>query len=246
MQTKAQATYQRLPLEKAYNVRDLGGIATIEGITRGHIFLRGDDPFFMTKQDCDFLLDYGLQMVIDLRSEEEVAQMPNPFRDMAGVQYVCIPLLKDFAPEAQAIDLRKFNMGDMYCWMLENANDGLRLFFETIATCQGAAYFHCAVGKDRTGTAAALLLSLAGAAREDIIANYQITQTHIAVLGPALMKKIPDAPISALLESPPSNMIQTLDFLQEKYGGAAPYLRRIGVPQKALDTVISHFVQPLI
>ena len=42
--------------------------------------------------------------------------------------------------------------------------------------------FHCAAGKDRTGVAAAMILSLLGVSRADIIGDYMVTQSQFAHL----------------------------------------------------------------
>jgi len=42
--------------------------------------------------------------------------------------------------------------------------------------------FHCAAGKDRTGVAAALILSLLGVSNEDVVEDYLVSQSQVAHL----------------------------------------------------------------
>ena len=54
-----------------------------------------------------------------------------------------------------------------------------QVFHAIAAAPEGAVLFHCALGKDRTGIVAAMLLSLAEVDRLDIIADYQISNTYL-------------------------------------------------------------------
>ena len=54
----------RLPLDNAYNVRELGGYYTKDKqITQWHRFLRSDDISQLTDQDIEFLLNYGVNKI---------------------------------------------------------------------------------------------------------------------------------------------------------------------------------------
>ena len=51
----------RLRLDKAYNVRELGGMSTREDrVTQWHRFLRADDISRLSDHDIDVLLQYGV------------------------------------------------------------------------------------------------------------------------------------------------------------------------------------------
>ena len=80
MKRNAGLCYNRLPMEGAYNVRDLGGYATKNGsVTRYHQFLRSDNLTEISEADQSFLEHYGLGAIIDLRGREETLIYPNPF-----------------------------------------------------------------------------------------------------------------------------------------------------------------------
>ena len=72
MKRKPYLNYTRLPMENAYNVRELGGYATKKGsVTIHHQFLRSENLTDITEEDKTFLIEYGLSGIIDLRSREE-------------------------------------------------------------------------------------------------------------------------------------------------------------------------------
>ena len=61
-----------LPLEKMVNTRDLGGYETQAGTySRAHKYLRASSPSNATQKDIQDLKDYGVRVVIDLRSDFE-------------------------------------------------------------------------------------------------------------------------------------------------------------------------------
>lgn len=51
--------------------------------------------------------------------------------------------------------------------------------FKILANAEGGVLFHCTAGKDRTGVIAALLLGICEVSENDIIANYEVTNTYI-------------------------------------------------------------------
>ena len=66
--------------------------------------------------------------------------------------------------------------GEVYFRILRMSKSAYRVFFETLLANDEAIIFHCTVGKDRTGVAAALLLSLLGIPEEEIVRDYALTQ----------------------------------------------------------------------
>ena len=72
MKRNPNLNYACLPMENAYNVRELGGYATKKGsVTNHHQFLRSENLTDITEEDKTFLIEYGLSAIIDLRSREE-------------------------------------------------------------------------------------------------------------------------------------------------------------------------------
>ncbi len=99
---------------------------------------------------------------------------------------------------------------------------------------------YCTAGKDRTGLITALMLALAGVPHEMIIADYALTSTY---LGEGFMEDIKKSALQRgftweqykpFVMCPPENMAQTLQHLDETYGGVSPYLRHIGLSQAQL------------
>lgn len=185
-----------IDLEGAVNVRDLGGLATVDGGTTrfGRIY-RADNLQGLTERDIQLLVaDLKLRNVVDLRSGPEVRlEGPGP---LTGVPEVHIHHLTLFAEggrhtdvEADTIegdkvlpwmerveeDLAELRVTGFYYGYLRDRPDSVLAALRAMARDDGAALVHCAAGKDRTGVLSALALEVAGATREAIVADYIAT-----------------------------------------------------------------------
>jgi len=110
---------------------------------------------------------------------------------------------------------------------------------QAIATARpGGVAIHCHSGKDRTGTVAALLLSLAGVPDEIIAADYAESQVQ---LWPLYEKLIADAGGEDkvgfwLKPTATAEMMQTtLAHLETKCGGVRNYLTSAGLSSTELE-----------
>ena len=223
--------YTRLPLTGTLNTRDLGGIPTPSGPTPWQTFLRSDGLQNINIPDIQFLQNYGVTRIIDLRSAEELLQQPDPVTET--IQYFNIPLMiGDVADATQNLSSHSFDLGDFYIGLLEERSSQLRLIFELLAENSGATLFHCAAGKDRTGVVAALLLELAEAAYPDIIADYQVTHTFLAA--DSRFQSVQTTFDPTLLRSDAQNMSRFLNHLAHHYGNAGTYFRQAGLSSEHL------------
>ena len=229
---------RRLVIEGAHNLRDLGGYHTRDGdLTPWRRFLRADSPHRMTRAGVERLEAEGLTTVVDLRTEAELAAMPNPFAARDDVTYLHQPVFQDLAPlNLASID---FDGGDplldFYRDALDNRHEALREILILIAGVpEGAVMFHCTVGKDRTGIVAALLLGLAEVDPEDIVADYVMTGPLIRPLVTEFLAQARNPEDrdkhARLLSAPAATMQAALGHIETRYGSAAGYLRHIGVP----------------
>lgn len=241
----------RLPLEKAYNVRELGGYPVKNGaVTAFRQFLRSDNLTNVTNEDINVLLDYGVSAVLDLRSELEAERAPNPLTDHASVQYLHKPLLVVDSDMLTSIDTleevlseRENILSDMYIYILERSKTELKEIFTWIAEQDGCVLFHCTAGKDRTGVLAMLLLGLAGVAKRDIIANYAVTQIYNQANPNERMMNLPFELPDNLLESHPSFIAKAYQHLIDHYGNIEHYLSDIGMSEAGLDRVKRKLIQ---
>ncbi|KAF1303063.1 tyrosine-protein phosphatase [Candidatus Enterococcus willemsii] len=232
--------YVRLPLENTYNTRELGGYQTSNGMTAWKTFLRSDDLKNLSENDLQFLVDYGVSTVIDLRGEKENQEGPHPKE--SSFYYYNIPLASENAVNME-LPLADFRFEDFYIQMLLDKQSGIRQIFTILAEASNAVLFHCAAGKDRTGVVAALILGSVGVSNADIIANYQITHTYLSV-NPSFAKSL--APMTELLRSDAEVMASTLAFIEQTFESIPAYLRQIGVTEDELAAIERKFSVQLV
>ena len=165
--------YIRLPLKGSYNTRDLGGYPAFDGdVTRFNQFLRSDEVGYLDKDDIKFLKEYGVKTVIDLRTENELNQIPNPFEDETSIQFHHISLLSQSMIQEMTDNFNTVLMDVNYINTLEKEKQSIAKVLKVIHDSdEGCVLFHCSAGKDRTGLIAMLLLGIAGVDYQDIITD---------------------------------------------------------------------------
>jgi protein tyrosine/serine phosphatase len=114
-----------------------------------------------------------------------------------------------------------------------------RRYFHALAEGAGPVVVHCAAGKDRTGLICALTHHIAGVSREDMIADYLLTNDEsrlarkIGFLGPWIEKQVG---ITASPEALRVAVSVNTDYLEtafaaieERHGSIDAYLDVLGV-----------------
>ena len=148
---------RRLNLEGTYNVRDIGGYATIDGRrTRWRTFLRADSLHRLAPASQTALVEYGIRTVIDLRLAEETQEAPNVFADSSDVVYLhqdaygSEPITYDKVfDESEETATRR---AARYTAILDQRQSEVGRTLTTLATPGTLpALVHCAGGQDRTG-----------------------------------------------------------------------------------------------
>lgn len=220
----------RIPLEGAGNVRDLGGYAGEENkVGKFGVFLRGNTLENLSKKDNEFLKNYGVTDIIDLRSEEAVSLKPDSI-DKDDFNYHIIPLLNMKFNENLILEKENFNMGEGYKYILEN-KAAIKLIFEALAKSKGATLFHCTAGKDRTGLVSMLILGVCGVSRKDIVANYEVSYTYV----PLVIDGILDNP--SLVYSLPEYIESAIDYIEEKFVTYYDYLKACDISDDVIEKI---------
>jgi protein-tyrosine phosphatase len=179
------------------NLRDVGGYKTSDGATVAHGLAYRSDTFYpMTAKDIRTLGVLRLKNDFDLRTTAEASAEPDEIP--SGVNYHLLNVLAD-AKSAAPAELEKllhepkkanealgggkieklFEEGYREFISLPSAKQSYRTLFLSLAEQNKLpAVFHCTTGKDRTGWAAAALLTLLGVPRETVMADYMRTNDY--------------------------------------------------------------------
>jgi protein-tyrosine phosphatase len=226
----------RLQFPGLLNVRELGGLPTRDGATtRRRSLLRSDDLVQLSAEGVQALADFGVRTVVDLRWPAEIAARPHPIAlGDRKVRYHSVSLLA--GDEMEWASLCGECTKEMWkCAVLEHTRPQLKSVLEIIA---GAAseplLFHCVAGKDRTGLIAALLLALADVEPDAIAADYAASTALLADAYLQRYSSLDRVEILEALRCPEEGVHNMLAYLAE-YGGAAGYLRTIGLSEATIE-----------
>ncbi len=173
-------------MEEAPAFRDIGGLATQDGrqVRRGRVF-RSDALERLSARDQDTFRALGIRTVCDLRSEGERTRHPNRLPPDLAFEQVHLGILTDVrAGDARVFDAlrrspdaagaREMMLG-LYRGMPAAFAPHLGPLLRRIAGGALPMVIHCTAGKDRTGFAVAMLLTLLGVDRRDIVDEYLLT-----------------------------------------------------------------------
>ncbi|MHB8961265.1 MAG: tyrosine-protein phosphatase [Candidatus Limnocylindrales bacterium] len=242
-----------IDLEGAVNVRDIGGLPTIDGrTTRPGVLLRSDNLQDLTTADVELLVDrLRVQTVVDLRSTGEVHLAgPGPLKG-AGLAHHHLSLIPEWDGEPdeaeveRALDVTVHEHDDEPS-VDERAVPGSlpRLpahAQEKDPTDLGDHYLGYV--RDAPGCViVALALSLAGVTREAVVADYvrsaeradrilarlQATEAYGAGLADVTVRDI--APVA-------SSMEDFLDAVDRHYGGPHGLAMSLGVTEEQVARI---------
>lgn len=165
------------------NARDVGAAAP--GLVRG-VLLRSEAPRQGDQPPTG--LAWPPRTVLDLRDPSE-AKQSHALARVAELR--SIPLIEE-ASFQHLMAGEESSLAKLYSAMIDAPEAaGFSQVVDAVATAPGPILAHCTAGKDRTGVAVALVLSLVGAPREAIIADYIQTAANMRPVMARIIKELP-------------------------------------------------------
>ena len=236
------ATLDReLALGAVPNARHIGGYRAAGGRRTSERIIRSAGLHHLTAETVALLAGIGVATVLDLRSGKEREEFVTPDLAPHSIRHIFAPVFEaDASPVGLAKDFPGYSA--IYPTFLETGRGAYRTLADTLGETDGGFLYHCAVGKDRTGVATALLLDLVGVADDEILDDY----SHSArLLAPMLskwqagMKERGLDPNRAeeMMASNPGDMASLLAHLRDGWGDAEGYFLDIGVTLATLSRV---------
>lgn len=166
------------------NFRDLGGHKSVDGrCVKNGLFFRSAHLNNLNKEDIEKLKSLNIKYIFDYRSDHEAQNLPStiienieniriPAMDMPSKKDVNFGSVEEMIEELFEKD-GAFNMLKESYYKLPTNNPSYKKLIELIKNPKNLPILnHCTAGKDRTGVGCAIILTILGVAREDIIKDY--------------------------------------------------------------------------
>ncbi len=222
------------------NVRDVGGHTTDDGAAvRTGLLYRSGWLADLTPEGAAVLAKLGVRTVLDLRDPAEINRWPDrPYAPDVVTAYH--PLLPQ-------------DGGDHYGRPLPEA---YRLLTDTAAATLPAllarltapdalpALVHCAVGRDRTGIAVAVLLSALGVADRDVVDDYLLSNLGLGVLDGPQEYVDANGVVRYTDTVGPELITGVLATLRERHGSVVAFLTGHGLGDDVLARLRELFLEP--
>lgn len=244
-------TDRALAWDGCLNVRDLGGLPTADGrTTRFGVVVRADNVRGLTEDGWAALAAHGVERIVDLRFDEELAEDPPRELDL-DVVHVALLGRPDEHDDDWARTAEFERTADYFAWSYCIALDRYAANFaravRAIASAPtGAVCVHCQGGRDRTGLVGALVLRVAGVETDVVAEDYALSGEALASAQAEWVAEAPDEEErrrrSLFGETPASIMATVLDALEEHHGSVEEYLRSAGVPDEDLHRLRERLV----
>ena len=231
------------------NCRDLGGYVCTGGVTRCGVFWRSEAPCDLPPDAIGQLKAYGLKESFDLRGEPEANWRPSSLQGHFPYRRISL------SGGAETFDKKNLPQGE-FSWdkvYIKRALEHRDWFRDAVTACaeaEGLVLYHCTTGKDRTGILTCCLLGAVGVSREDIAADYCLSQVYLQEMfsamrdGSLTIRQSPSHFEPYVFVTPFEAMMKFHDFLTETYGSVRAFLLDIGVTEETLSKLEEKFVAP--
>lgn len=258
---------QLIGITGAHNSRQLGGYQIGNKKIKNDLLLRTAAISGLTEADSILLADkYRVQRIYDFRGKNEAMTSPDVIPGNAG--YLSLSISFDVS---ENVSEKKQSQEEMIMMLLQNADNPLvqdmcdhmydkiffdeasqdvyRRFFADLVSLDpkdGAVLWHCTQGKDRAGSASAMLLAALGADRDLIMADFTLSKNYYD----SFVAKIPvkndsqSKVLNTLISANPVIFEQTLDKVDAKYGSLINYLTEcLGVTPEMMETLRDRYLE---
>jgi protein-tyrosine phosphatase len=257
--TPVMVADRALHLQTASNFRDIGGYRTTDGKwVRMGLAYRSNGLEHLTPAELETLGTLGLKLVCDLRTDDE--RLHGPDRVAGGTASLVADVMADNPDPATkgptagagqpALDpVARLSPVYQGFVSLGSAQKAYHLLFERLADRQALpTVFHCTAGKDRTGWAAAVLLTLLGVPHATVLADYQLTDRYLDDAAAEAIRQqrypsVDEVTWRRMVAADPAYLEAAFDEATQRYGSFAGYLHQgLGLDDATLVAIRRNFL----
>lgn len=259
---------QQIGISSVHNARQLGGYRIGRKQIKKDLLLRTAGLASLSEADSMLLADnYKVQRIYDFRGHEESQNAPDVIPGNAG--YLSLSI--SFGDRSRASQFGNLSQEEMIGMLLkyadnpmiqdmcehmydkifleESSQDVYRRFFADLVSldpADGAVLWHCTQGKDRAGSASAMLLAALGADRDLIMADFRLSKDYYD----PFISRIPvendtqSNVLNTLISANPEVFEKTLDKIDAEFGSLRNYLTEcIRVTPEMMETLREKYLQ---
>ena len=171
-----------IQLKNTYNTRTIGGFVNKNNLkVKKGILFRSDNLARLDDYDLNVLNLVGIKRIVDFRSIREKTKEPNILPP--NVTYIESPIEADKSINEEIYKILDGTLEKNMNQFLIDANKDFVLeytsvfskFIKEFIQSGETTLFHCTAGKDRTGFACALILSILDVPKETIMGEYMFS-----------------------------------------------------------------------
>jgi protein-tyrosine phosphatase len=227
-------TERALGLASNPNLRDIGGYQTAGGqrVRTGVVYRSG--ALTLSAADLAVVNALGITGAYDLRTPAEIAAAPDVVP--AGATYLNLNVLGKDSPESPSVTSAAqgqeymLEMGRQYVTSAA-ARTAFGTLLTGIADSSGAQLYHCTAGKDRTGWATAVILTLLGVPAKTVMSDYLLSNAYYydSPAVQAMLSALPAAKSAIykqILDVKPAYLQAGLDQVAASYGSMDNYVHQ--------------------
>ena len=258
---------QLIGITSAHNARQLGGYHIGRKKIKEDLLIRTASISGLSEADSALLADkYKVQRIYDFRGQAESQASPDVIPGNAGYLSLSIPftgtespsvhnqsqeemikMLLAYADNPLVQDMCK-NMYDKI-FFEESSHEVYRKFFTDLLSLDpedGAVLWHCTQGKDRAGSASAMLLAALGADKDLIMADFTLSKDYYDPMTSRIPVEtdVQRNVINTLISANPEAFEKTLDKVDAEYGSLRNYLTEcLGVTPEMMKILRKRYLE---
>jgi protein-tyrosine phosphatase len=264
LDTSSNGSWRLLATTGVWNFRDYGGYAVVGRgrLVRGKLFRSGELDS-ATPLDLQLIGALNLKTLVDLRGTRERSGSLKLLAKLAGQIVAVEDETVQAAPHVD-VSLASMNAAEAHSRMRQIYStlpfrprllERLRRYFKELAASDQPALVCCMAGKDRTGWAVALVQTALGVHRDDIFADYLLTNSagdnegRIAALAGDLevrfRARLDDQALQVVASVSDEYLLEAFGAVAASYGDISDYLHTVlQVTPQMRDALRGHFVEP--
>lgn len=255
------AAERRLLLQESPNFRDFGGYATADGrrIRWGQLYRSGQLDRVEADDQAE-IARLGIRLVCDFRRDMEREMSPNRFAPGHAPRIANLAIMP--GSSASLFEQSDTSAGaavdDYGVQLMIAINRDLALeqtpaytqMFAELLDAEGPILIHCAVGKDRTGFAAALIKAALGVPEPALLHDYLLTDRYLPIdremarLQEKYQWDGPSDHMRPILQVRREYFHAAFDAIRDNFGSVDEYLREaLAVDDRARDELRARWLE---